>query len=248
MSQLLLINPRRRRKHRVRARKRRGARRMTAKQLKYFGPRKRRVSRSRRRSAPAFLANPRKRKYRRRGRSVSRSARRIGGQIRASFGGITSSLKTGVTGGAGAVVVDMAMGQAAQYLPATLTSRYSADGTLNYSYYATKAALAIGLGIVGQRYLPGNMKRLAATGAEGALVVMSYEILRSVLPANLTMGYFNPAIVTQSGNVTSMGKYLSQRPCMGKYLQGSASGANGSAWSDGSVGNMNMRVGEGTIR
>ncbi len=260
MSQLLLINPRRRKARKAATKARRKSRRpMSALQKQYFGGKRNPARRAaaRRRVAVATSAPARRRRAKLSGvrRVAHRGASRAGNSIRATMPGVISAVKGGVVGGAGAVVVDMAMGQAAGYLPVSLTSRYSADGSLNYGYYATKAALALGLGILGQKFLPGSAKRLAGEGAQGALVVMSYEMMRSLLPASITMGFFNPATVTATGNVTSMGKYLSQRPQrsgMGLYLKGSNSGGSAtSGWTGNNSypsAGRDTRVGEGAIR
>lgn len=262
MSQLLLINPRRRRRSRkASARRRTRARRpMSALQKKYFGGGRKSHARRARRRSRIIVASPNPIRARRRSRrksrgfaslsgrrSYRRAMRSASGAIRASVPGIISAVKTGVVGGAGAIAVDMAMGQAARFLPATLTSRMSADGTMNWGYYGTKAMLAIGLAVVGQGVLPARMKAYASHAAAGSLTVMAYEILRAKIPASITLGYFNPATVTQSGNVTSMGKYLS-RGGMGKYLSRGmgASFPGGSSASRAGYG-IDARVGEANV-
>lgn len=262
MSQLLLLNPRRRR--RASSKRRRSRRRMSALQRKYFGGGRVHRRRARRRTI-SMLANPRRRSRRRqRGYATLAGRRRYrrafasaGRQISASIPGVVGAVQVAAIGAAGAIAVDMAMGQAGRFLPATLVSRYNADGTMNWGYYGAKAALAVGLAVIGQRALPGALGKFANRAAEGALLVMAYEILRSNVPASWTLGYFNPATVTGSGEVTNMGKvlpmgkYLSQRPNfagmrgrggMGKYL----SNAGGSFWSGQSPG-INQRTGEGPI-
>jgi len=249
MAQMLVLgNPRRRRAKR-KATKRRGRRRMSALQLKYFGKgRKRRASPKRRsrtrRTVTITRTNPRRRRSR---RSYRRNPVSVAG-IRATLPGITRAASNAVSGAAGAVVVDMAMGQASKILPANLTSRYNAAGGINWLYYASKAALAIGLGVAGQRLLPGRMKTLAARGAEGSLTVQAYEIMRVVIPADVVnMGYYNPARVVGQGmnglrRVGRVGKYLSPPGVAGMR----ASFPAGSAFSSGQGGAVNeVRIGEG---
>jgi hypothetical protein len=225
---------------------------MSALQLKYFGKGRRRRApskrRARRRSATITVrSNPRRRRAR---RSARRSYRRnpvsVAG-IRATLPGITSAATRALSGAAGAVVVDMAMGQAAKVLPANLTSRYNAAGGINWLYYASKAAIAIGLGVAGQRLLPGRMKTFAARGAEGSLTVQAYEILRAVIPADMiNLGYYNPATVTGRGmnglrRVGRVGKYLT--PGVAGMRASFPAGSAFSAGAGNAVGEV--RIGEG---
>lgn len=250
MSQLLLINPRRRRRH-AKKRRARSHRRMSAKQLKYFGPRK---ARRRTITVPTF-SNPKRRRRSARRASARRSYRRFSGAVRASLPGVLQTVKAGFIGGAGAIAVDALYAQAGRVLPASVMSRYNADGSLNLTYYGAKAAVAIGAGVALQRFAPG-MKGWASQAIAGSMTVMAYEVLRTYMPASVPLGYFNPAMVTESGNVTSMGKYLSQRPALnglgrvgrvGRYLTG-AGAQGGSMMTQGSFGSNNeTRVGEGRV-
>lgn len=245
MSQLLLINPRRRRAKSAK-RRHRARRRMTAKQLRFFGQRRRRHS-------TAVYANPRKRRRSRRAsarRSYRRSFRRMSGAVRASLPGVLSTVKAGFVGGAGAIAVDALYAQAGRILPASVMSRYNADGSLNLTYYGAKAAVAIGAGLAVQRFVPGA-RGMAAQAIAGSFTVMAYEILRTYMPAGVPLGYFNPALVTESGNVTSMGKYLSQRPArlsgLRKYVSGGAGGSLVTQGPNPTFAMRDTRIGEGQV-
>lgn len=200
MSQMLLLgNPRKRRSRRKSAKRRtHSKRRMTAKQLQYFGPRKRRSSarthrRSRRSSArrEVVVVNP------------SRRARRYGRRARAELGslrtGAMSLAKTGFSLGLGAVAVDVGYGMLGSFLPASVTSKVDATtGNVNWLYYVTKGAIALGIGVYGRRVIPGNF---AARMAEGSFTVMAYELIRGMIPAGaVPLGYFNPAPVLPMQN------------------------------------------------
>lgn len=185
-------------------RKRRGKRKMSAKQRKYFG------KRSRRRSSVVAVAAPVVHRRRRSRRSAVRVSRR---RARRSFGGFRASgaislLKAGFVGGAGAVLVDVGMGQVRGFLPASMSAPMDANGGPNYGYYAAKAGLAIALGLYGSR-LP-VIGRYAGSMSEGALTVLAYQFLRPMVPANLSLGaYFNPAPMQRPRQLSGVGAYAS---------------------------------------
>lgn len=184
MNMLWSPNPRKRR------------RKMSAKQRKYFGggKRKRRIARRQ----AGFVAMPgftHKRRGRRRSmRAVIRHSKRRARRAFASFSrsGAMGLLRAGAVGGAGAVLVDVAMGQIAPFLPAALAvPKDNQTGAVNYGYFGTKAALAIALGIYGRR-LP-VIGRYSEGMAEGALTLIAYQFMRPLVPATLNLGaYFNP--------------------------------------------------------
>lgn len=244
MGQMLVFgNPRKRRKARKARKSRRSRRTMTAKQLLYFGP-KRRTRRARR--SASLLANPRRRSRRMRRNPISVGALRSGA---ASVGTVA---KRAVTGAAGAVVVDVVAGQVMPLLPPMLGQQYNADGTINFGYHATKAALAVGLGVAGRKFLPGALRGFAAQAAEGSLTVQAYGLMRAYLPATLTLGaYMNPARVVGGGvngvrgvrgvrGVGRLGAYI--RPGMAG-MRGAV--AHGSAFTGANL--MDTRVGEGPV-
>ncbi|MGH6795930.1 MAG: hypothetical protein ACREDH_12235 [Methylocella sp.] len=219
MALLAVVNPSRRRRRRKSAKRaRRGHRKMTALQLKYFGKRRHHKAR-RRRAAPTMLANPRRRRSHRKPSAHRRHFRRnpiSSGAMRANLGTVQRALTGAAVGAGGAIAVDIAMAQAAKFLPAAMTSRFDAAGAVNYSYYGAKAAIAIGLGILGAKFLPGRLRSIAARGAEGSLTVQGYELVKGMLPAAVVLGYMNPGrITTLSRN--KIGAYL-RRPGVGAYL------------------------------
>ena len=228
----LISNPRRRR----RRAKRSAARRSTAHLRKY-----------------QFKKNPSRR--RQRGFATAGGLASLRRGFRLSVPGIVSSLTNGAVGGAGAIGVDLAMGQLGRILPVEMApkvmSRVTEDGSINAFYYLAKAGIAIGAGVAGQKFLPAGMKRYATTGAEGALAVLSYELLRYAVPVTWPLGYFNPAMVGDKSKVTNLALYQSTRRAgmrgLGYYQQTGAAGPGigrrrlGANASD-------TRVGEGTVR
>jgi hypothetical protein len=238
----MLINPRRRKKRRASARRRH--RRMSALQRKYFG--KRRSRRHARRIVARTIqvrANPSRRRRRSsRRRSFRRNPVSMPA-IRASMGSVQRALGDAAIGAGGAIVTDIAMGQAARFLPANLVSRYDDAGNTNWLYYLTKGTIAVGLGVAGATFLPGRMRGWAARGTVGALTVMAYELGRSFVPPALTMGYYNPARVAGLRRVGRMGFY--PRGNAGGVARLGASFPHGA--STGSLTMDDTRVGEGAI-
>lgn len=169
------------------------------------GGKKRRSAAQRAATARMLAANrakgghsPKKRRKSRRS-SFHSVARRAGKRARGfarglNFNSIKSLAMNGAIGGAGAIATDIAMGYGASLLPASVVSRVNADGSMNYMYYGVKGALAVALGTLGGKVLP---PAIAARMAEGSLTVMSYEILRGMMPASVSLGYMNPAATLQ---------------------------------------------------
>lgn len=205
MSTLWTINPSKRRKAGRSGKKRRSAkqraatRRMIAANRGYLSnPRKKRRGRK---SAKAT------RKYTRRAsrKSMRRSRRRgRSSAMKFSTGNAVSLLKSGAIGGAGAVLVDVGMGQISRFLPASLAAPADAAGNIQYGYFGTKAALAIALGTYGGKFLP---RGIAEKMAEGSLTVLAYSFFRPFVPAGLALGYFNPAPTMKPG-VRNAGAYV----------------------------------------
>lgn len=196
-------NPSKRRKVRRNPKRRTAAQkaataRMLAANRARSGGRKRKAKR---RSAPVASSAPRRVSRRSARRSARRVSRRFGSAMRSS--GIVGSLKSGLVGGAGAVGVDIIMGQVAPMLPASMQTPVDAQtGGLSYGYVAAKAAIALALGHFGKRIAP----RYAERAAEGALTVLAYGVLRPMVPASMTMGYLNPAPLARGG-VRGVGVY-----------------------------------------
>jgi hypothetical protein len=232
---------------------------MTAKQLLYFGLKRRRRHsrvrvRARRRSRTITMSPNPIRRARRRG-ALARIRRRFrrnpinGTSIRATTSSITRAITGAATGAAGAIAVDVLMGQASRFLPATMTARYNAQGGMNVPYYGVKLGLALGVGILGAQFLPGRMKGMAAKLAEGSLVVQGYEILRSFVPPSILLGYYNPAVVASQDQLNAMrnrrmGAYLPRRSAMGRL--GASFGAGSAMYGTG-FDTREDRIGEGQV-
>ena len=194
MNEILLLkgNPSRRSGGRKRrsAAQRAATKRMIA--ANRSGMRRNPSRKSRKARTPAVSA-PRRSSRRSSRRSAVHSAS-VGGS------GIAKMLQTGAIMGGGALVSDIGMGLIAKFMPTmtTLTNRVNADGTVNYGYYATKAALIYGIGKYGTR-----VTRYAPTMAAGAITVMAYELFRTMMPTDGTipLGYFNPGRIVTGGNL-----------------------------------------------
>jgi hypothetical protein len=233
---------------------------MTAKQLMYFGKRRHRRHtrvrvRARRRSRTIIMASNPIRRHRRRGRALARIRRRFrrnpinGARIHATTSSITRAITGAATGAAGAIVVDVLMGQASRFLPATMTARYNAQGGMNVPYYGVKLGLALGVGILGAQFLPGRMKGMAAKFAEGSLVVQGYEILRSFVPPSILLGYYNPATVAsldaaRRGGGGRLRAYLPRTSALGRL--GASFGAGSANYGLG-FDTREDRIGEGQV-
>lgn len=223
MATLALVNPRRRHK------RRRSARRMTAKQLKYFGRRKHR-RRSRRTAVAAAPARRRRHSRRRVGlaRRVRRHARRFG---RATGGGVSlrgfnfnqflrGTLVPSAVGAAGALGVDLMIGYATPYLPATLTSGPFVP--------LTKIAGAVALGM-----LAGMVTKDRGTAEHvtaGAITVVAYQWIRDMAKSQFPtlplseyvsgMGYAGPALAFPD----NMGVYVGRSPTYNPSIAARATG------------------------
>jgi len=195
MAEMLLINPRRRRKTR------------RANPIA-----KRRV---RRRNPLAAVARRRRRNpmpmVRRRNpiglarRRVMRRRNPIGGM---GTGMLMAAIREAFVGGAGSIAVDLAMGQINKFLPATLQSNPMASGI--GAGDAVKAIITVTLGHLLARPTRGLSRKMAM----GALTVQSANIMRKVLPlGSMPLGYASPARIVRGTNTVG--------PNMGAYTQGS---------------------------
>lgn len=212
MSELLLVNPRKRRGVK---RRRRARRAMSALQASYFGKR-----RSRRRTT-ALVSNPAPRRHRRRRRALGavasaprrhrrRSIRRsMSGRVQRLRGFNTKSflsdtLMPSAIGAAGALGVDVVLGFAHPYLPAFMTTGIGVP--------LTKIAGAVGLGMVAGMVAD---RRVGEQVMAGAITVVLYNYLRTTIQTNMPsltlagvgnyMGYAGPALAFPD----RMGMYVS---------------------------------------
>lgn len=201
MSVLWTVNPKRRksRKHRSAA-QRAATRRLVAMNKSRRNPARRR--RARRSANPVVIHHTRRVSARRYRRNPSRRSSVMSHANTATVKGL---LMRGVVGGAGAVLVDVGMGYASSFLPASMATPADATtGAPNYGYFGAKAALALALGIYGKRFT-----RHAGNMAEGALTVLAYQFIRPMVPAGIRLGYMNPAPTMRPRGVAGVGKYVS---------------------------------------
>jgi hypothetical protein len=241
-AEILLLNPRRRRKNPS------GKRRATAKQIawrKTFAARY--GGKSKRRASSRVAANPSRRRrnpmksvtYK--GRPVSarrwrasgyrrnpvgrRRYRRnpIGGgggsSIRANVNSITKLIGESAQGAAGAVAVDITMGFVAPMLPTVMLGQWT--------YPATKMAVAIGLGIAAQSVLPSGLRRFAAEGVKGSLTCTLHQVLTPMIAGILPlggrvggrgMGYVSSAYIPARQQMKGLGEHLSEHTPMQREM------------------------------
>lgn len=216
----LLLNPRKRSRKARKSRKHRTAAQRAATRRMIAANRSRRGGGRRR--AVVVHANPvrrSRRRYRRNPVGGSR-ARRHYNAIRSS--GAFNMLKSGAMMGVGAVAVDLLFGQLARFLPASMAVPQNADGSTNWLYFATKAAIAVGVGAYGRKVIPAKYAEAAAIGS---LSILAYSIARSMVPSSLAMGaYVNPARVVNQQRLNGMRAYLptssaAARPMVGPRIR-----------------------------
>jgi hypothetical protein len=176
--QLLLMNPRPRRRRRL-ANPRRRARRMPAGLRRYWASRRSHQSNPRRRPR-----RHRVRAYteRRRGQRVHvrshisnprRYHRRRLSNPRFSTRNLTEGyLIPAAVGALGGIGLDVAWGYASPHLPAALTSGWGA--------FAGQGGLAIGIGWGLSKVLPRHRREIA-TGVVGALVIITYNAIKPLI-------------------------------------------------------------------
>lgn len=187
MAEMLLINPRARRKAR-KAPRSAAQRRATAKLVA--------MSRRRRRNpAPAaapLAMNPRRRrKMARRSNPIRmiRRARRSNPAMRFSTAGLMAAVQQALVQGAGAVAFDIVHGQVQRFLPASLVPTPGSIGIGD----AVKAALTVFIGSA----LRGPTRGLSVKAATGALTVQAHSLIKTFVPSTLPLGYAAPGYVTQ---------------------------------------------------
>jgi hypothetical protein len=203
MAEMLLINPRRRKARRARpAAKRRVTRRRNP--LAAVARRRRRnpMPAVRRRRNPIGLAR----------RRVMRRRNPIGGM---GTGMLMAAIREAFVGGAGAVAVDLAMGQINRFLPATLVTRPGQIGAGD----AVKAIITVTLGHLLARPTRGLSRKMAL----GALTVQSANIMKSFIPGTMAMGYASPARIVRGTNTVGpnmgMGAYTQGSPLLNAYTR-----------------------------
>lgn len=183
MAEMLLINPRRRRKAR-RANPVRKARRAAAPIAR---------ARRRRRNPIAVAAAPRRRRN-----PIARARKRVMSRRRRnpiSLGGGSSYMtivRDALIGGAGAVAFDAAFGQINKYLPASMQTVPGSVGAGD----AVKAIITVALGKV----LSKPTRGMSVKAAQASLIVQAHGIIKGFMPATVPMGYYSPARMVQGTN------------------------------------------------
>lgn len=176
-NEMLLINPRRRRK------------------AKKASKRSRRRNPIAARRSTMRISGLSRHRSRRRNPIASFGRRRRRNPI--SLGSVSSKnivqiLKDAALGGSGGILMDIVMGQLNGFLPASFQSSKTTIGVGD----AVKAAVTVALGQVLAKPTKGLSKKLAA----GALTVQAYEVLSSFVPATMTLGYASPAAIVNGSN------------------------------------------------
>jgi hypothetical protein len=196
MAEMLLINPKKRRRNP--AAKRRVVRRknpVTAMVRRRRNP----LAAMRRRRNP--LARVRR-----------RMRNPIGGAMMGSY---MSQIREAVMGGAGALGMDLVYGQINNFLPASLKNT---PGTIGAGD-AVKAVVTVALGGLLNKATRG----FSGKAAKASLTIQAYNIMRSFVPSTMTIGYASPAMIAQGTNRVSpirrgMNAYTSGTPLLNAYM------------------------------
>ena len=202
MAEMLLINPRTRRK----TRKANPARRRRRNPLALA-----RVVHRRRRRANPIAAVAR----RRRRNPIGMMKRRVMRRRNPSMlgGNYMTAIREALMDGFGAVAIDYAYHMIAKAIPGSAGSFLTPTATVGAAD-AVKAVLTVVLG----NALNGVTRGFSRKAAKASLTVQSYQIMKKVLPSQITsnlsgLGYMTPAVVS-SGYGTRIGPIRGQ---MGAY-------------------------------
>jgi len=180
MPELLLVNPRRRR----RKSKTSSRRRVRARAKSPRRHRRRAVAKISRRRRTVRLSNPRRRRYKR------------NPSFRGLAGGVVPTLKAGAIGAVGALGTDLAYGYASKWLPTSMQTGMAAN--------AAKLVLAILVGAIGNKVLKGKGKDLAI----GAVTVQLHDLAKAQLQAampSLPLGQYLPMGAYFGAGTSAMG-------------------------------------------
>lgn len=190
MAEMLLINPRSRRRAKP------AKRRASPRRARRASPRRRRNPINNLRSRAPIRVS------RRRANPLGRVRRRMSVRRRRnpiSLGGGAKSmmtmLKDALIGGAGAVGVDMLYGKLAPMLPASLQVTPGAVGAGD----AIKAVITVMAG----KLLSKPTRGLSVKMAQGALTVQAHGIVSGLLPASMRvngLAYYSPAMIANMTN------------------------------------------------
>jgi len=235
MAEMLLINPRTRRK----ARKANPARRRRRHNPLALA---RVVHRRRRRHNP-IAAVARRRRRNPIGMMKRRVMRR---RNPAMLGGYMGAIREALMDGFGAVAIDYAYHMLTNVLPAN-TKTFLQPGATVGAADAVKAVLTVVLG----NALNGVTRGFSRKAAKASLTVQSYQIMKKVLPSTISsnlsgLGYMTPAVVS-SGYGTRIGPIRGQ---MGAYTTPGATPLLSAYTSSGSASPLlsgsTARMREGT--
>jgi len=187
MAEMLLINPKKRRKAR-RAGRSAAQRRATAKLVAM----NRRRGRGRRRNpgvaVPAM--NPMRRRVARRSNPIRAVRRRRSNPIGGGRFGVNlimRQVQDALVQGGGAVAMDLIYGQVQRFLPNMLQRTPGSIGLGD----ATKAVITVALG----HFLSPLTRGMSRRAATGALTVQAHGIIAGLLPSTMTLGYAQPGRV-----------------------------------------------------
>jgi hypothetical protein len=233
MAEMLLINPRTRRK----ARKANPARRRRRHNPLALA---RVVHRRRRRNPIAAV-------HRRRRNPIGMMKRRVMRKRNpAMLGGYMGAIREALMDGFGAVAIDYAYHMLTNVLPAN-TKTFLQPGATVGAADAVKAVLTVVLG----NALNGVTRGFSRKAAKASLTVQSYQIMKKVLPSTISsnlsgLGYMTPAVVS-SGYGTRIGPIRGQ---MGAYTTPGATPLLSAYTSSGSASPLlsgsTARMREGT--
>lgn len=161
---------------------------------------------------------------RRRRNPIAAVSRRVMRRRRNPIGGLNTStliamFKDGAIGGAGAIGMDLIMGQLNAYLPITFQTVPGLPGVGD----AVKAGLTALIGQGLSRKTGGLSRKMA----EGALAVQAHEIMKALLPASMAVGYYTPAALVQGSarvgpsRMNGVRRYMpagTATPLLSKYM------------------------------
>lgn len=228
MSELLLINPRSRRKAARKSTKRRVRRTVAA------APRRRRN--------PISVSHVKRRVMRRThvaARRVHHRRRRNPISLGRGSSGMIGMFKEAAIGGIGTVAFDVLMGFVNKYLPASMQRTNTGIGVGD----AVKAAITVVVGNALSKHTKGLSRKMAA----GSLTVQAAEIARMYLPASMPvagLGFQVPGRVVQGSarigpNLNAYGPAGARTPLLSAYTGGGASpllsGVGGARMREGAV-------------
>jgi len=200
MAEMLLINPKKRRRNP--AAKRRVVRRKNPAVTAMVRRKRNPLAAMRRRRNP--LARMRMRTRRR---------NPIGG---AMMGGYMGQIREAVMGGAGALGMDLVYGQINSFLPAALKRTPGVIGAGD----AVKAVVTVALGGLLNKATRG----FSAKAAKASLTIQAYDIMKSFVPSTMTIGYASPALIAQGTNRVGpirrgMNAYTNGTPLLNAYIK-----------------------------